>query len=400
VGIRNIGSLATPACHKNLCERQRTSWPDNLHSWRKALCKNHVKGVQSQFTDFPKNGLPDESRFQRSRRSGSLDSVTRSTSRFTFLAALLLFGCVPSALALRSPTPMPSALAAVSSETRVGGCDQQALGRSWPEPRLSLEIATGSEACGYESASGQQNWLNRDPIGEAGGINLYGFVGNNPVNFVDPDGLDPFDVIALNEAARRMGALHGRDWQTYEEAARDLGIGNADLTKGGVEAIESVARTAGTSTEVYVNGMQQLAVAGIVTKGVPGAAQGIADAESSWLTKLKRFFGKKCSDKNVADNSAFQRLLKAGEAIDKGDLTKAGRALQKRGSRPGSVFPSATGNPAAINQQGQRILEEILSSQSQAISPNRFGGRDIFDAGTGRGARYDANGNLMGFLEP
>lgn len=32
-------------------------------------------------------------------------------------------------------------------------------------------------------------WPSRDPIGEAGGINLYGFVGNDPVNRVDPHGL-------------------------------------------------------------------------------------------------------------------------------------------------------------------------------------------------------------------
>jgi RHS repeat-associated protein len=31
-------------------------------------------------------------------------------------------------------------------------------------------------------------WLTRDPIGEAGGINLYGFVGNNPVIFIDANG--------------------------------------------------------------------------------------------------------------------------------------------------------------------------------------------------------------------
>jgi len=99
-------------------------------------------------------------------------------------------------------------------------------------------------------------------------------------------------------------------------------------------------------------------------------------------------------------NSAFQRMLKAGEAVDRGGLSKAGRGLQKHGSRTGSVFPSATGNPAAINQQGQHVLQDILNSQNQLTKPNRFGGSDIYDAITGRGVRYDGSGNMMGFLEP
>ncbi len=33
-----------------------------------------------------------------------------------------------------------------------------------------------------------QRWLNRDPVGEAGGVNLYRFVENGPVGGYDPDG--------------------------------------------------------------------------------------------------------------------------------------------------------------------------------------------------------------------
>jgi RHS repeat-associated protein len=39
----------------------------------------------------------------------------------------------------------------------------------------------------YDPETGR--WLSRDPIGENGGINLYGYVGNNPVNRKDPLGL-------------------------------------------------------------------------------------------------------------------------------------------------------------------------------------------------------------------
>ena len=38
----------------------------------------------------------------------------------------------------------------------------------------------------YEPETGR--WLSPDPIGISGGLNLYAFCGNDPVNFVDPEG--------------------------------------------------------------------------------------------------------------------------------------------------------------------------------------------------------------------
>ena len=56
-----------------------------------------------------------------------------------------------------------------------------------------------------------QGWISRDPIGEAGGINLFGYASNNPVSLVDPLGLDSVDLadqlLAAYEANPGASAL-------------------------------------------------------------------------------------------------------------------------------------------------------------------------------------------------
>jgi RHS repeat-associated protein len=62
-------------------------------------------------------------------------------------------------------------------------------GRTLGKHRSARRTAPGYRACGYKTASGRPKWINADPIGLRGGINLYAYCGNNPINFIDPFGL-------------------------------------------------------------------------------------------------------------------------------------------------------------------------------------------------------------------
>lgn len=86
--------------------------------------------------------------------------------------------------------------------------------------------------------SGQQYMRNRyydpktgrftqeDPIGLAGGLNLYGFANGDPVNYSDPFGLCPSCVGALTGVATgwAIAALTGSDYG-WKDAAADAALG-------------------------------------------------------------------------------------------------------------------------------------------------------------------------------
>ena len=77
-------------------------------------------------------------------------------------------------------------------------------------------------------------------------------------------------------------------------------------------------------------------------------------------------------------------LSRAAGAMDRNGLTRAGRALQKHGDRPGSVFPKSAGTAAERNAQGQAVVDDILADprgrtegrpqqRSQRLGFNRSG---------------------------
>lgn len=59
-------------------------------------------------------------------------------------------------------------------------------------------------------------WLSADPIGFSGGLNLYGYCGQNPISFVDPLGLDPIYLPGTKKGLKHYdsgypGADHSQD---------------------------------------------------------------------------------------------------------------------------------------------------------------------------------------------
>jgi hypothetical protein len=127
---------------------------------------------------------------------------------------------------------------------------------------------------------------------------------------------------------------------------------------------------------------------------VPGAPGGASSA-------INAYRGGTAVGEVVA--RSVDELSQAASAADRGGLTAAGRALQKHGGREGSAFPPAKGNPASINNQGQDVVDDILMSPGATTTARnhaRYGDVIEVRAPDGRGVRYDANGKLMGLLEP
>jgi RHS repeat-associated protein len=100
--------------------------------------------------------------------------------------------------------------------------------------------------------SSHARWLNRDPIGEAGGINVYAYAGGNPVTNIDPLGLCLSDD--LNRWGTKLLDLEFFLWGGYSEflsEARQTGWpgGSWDASLAALPMIGGVEGAAATELE-------------------------------------------------------------------------------------------------------------------------------------------------------
>ena len=108
-----------------------------------------------------------------------------------------------------------------------------------------LHAASGLYDFGLRFYSpGMGRWMNRDPLEEEGGVNLYAMVGNDPINNADPYGLDWLDDASNFSAGwGDMLTFGGTDWVRGKMGTNVVVKYNSGAYLGGqaVGAVHSIA---------------------------------------------------------------------------------------------------------------------------------------------------------------
>jgi RHS repeat-associated protein len=117
----------------------------------------------------------------------------------------------------------------------------------------------------YDPASGR--FTQEDPIGLAGGLNLYGFAGGDPVNFSDPFGLCAWhEMECWNDKILALGATGGAVAR-YASAAASLAL---ELT--GAVSVDEHARGAAGGSKMAMAAL----IFDIGVNAIPGGGEGRA----------------------------------------------------------------------------------------------------------------------------
>jgi RHS repeat-associated protein len=191
-------------------------------------------------------------------------------------------------------------------------------------------FATQARAVGYwgrDYDPNLQRWIQRDPIGEQGGINLYQFVGNKPVNAVDPQGLNSQIVQDPNGRPIWVGPYDQRPQGMQFE----LWSGNAEFVPPGtIWGQDRYGNPAPILNEVM--GLQPSLLGELL---LPTGAGFLA--KPSWLTGMKV----------PCPRTPLWRAVKLDELAD---ILKLG-AFRNLGSAEGKYFSTTAEGAASYAKQ-------------------------------------------------
>jgi RHS repeat-associated protein len=222
----------------------------------------------------------------------------------------------------------------------------------------------------YDPKTGR--WLSRDPIGERGGLNLYGFTYNTPTDSIDVLGREPV-TIAIIAATAIYGMIVGgaaiHDVQLEAEAAEanrrhaerlaELGLENGAnaAQRESAENVRRAAAAAATAVAAIPGTSITGPASGPMTTINPTSAVDVLSNAAQTISKLKRI---KC----VCDQKSFATKFKGF----KDSMEAAGyRWVQNPGQSsniPGGHFRRPTSNPEHLPHPGDvnRQLRALFES--------------------------------------
>lgn len=218
-----------------------------------------------------------------------------------------------------------------------------------------------------------------------------------------------WDEISLSEKAREVGAnLAHRAFDEITDLVKVVPQLCEEVKEIGAKFLpESLTRPNSEETGSAIENYENLIARGhqVIDKVFSTDQAELFTAEAKANDPLNHFAVGVIPVPGVFSSGKFnvKELTDAGKVIDRGGFTKAGRGLTKHGYREGSVFPKPLGNPAQVNEQGQKMLESILNHPEKKVvykNTSSFGEvMDIHAPGIG-GARFNSSGEMIGFLEP
>jgi RHS repeat-associated protein len=161
----------------------------------------------------------------------------------------------------------------------------------------------------YDAKTGR--WITRDPIGEAGGVNLYGFVQNNPVNWVDPDGLEQVFLFPINNFTNFSHLLGAASFPDTPGLMQVHGHGSQN-TVAGMNAAQLAKRL---RAEGWEQGMPIVLYACNTAKGKNNIARQLAQILKTRVTG---------TDSSLYLNLPFHDFIDYGGGYAAPNLTKPG----------------------------------------------------------------------------